>query len=260
MNIDTMIFKEKYKIKKKLGHGSFGEIYLIEDKTTKNIFAGKIEKKTTSKKSLLEHEYKIYEHLICNNFKYIPKIYWYGDMDNYHIIGMQKLDKSLEELPPQKNEICLLGIECMHIMESLHNIGIIHRDIKPANFMYGNNKLYVIDFGLAKKYMINEKHIEFRDKKSLIGTLRYVSLNMHLGIEPSRRDDLISIGYMLCYFYLDKKLPWQDKKDEKDIKHIKIQGINDLPKYLNDYLIYCNELKFDEMPDYNKLRGFFKNN
>jgi len=45
------------------------------------------------------------------------------------------------------------------------------------------NKVYMIDFGLAKKYLDkNNDHIAYRDNKDLTGTARYASINTHLGI------------------------------------------------------------------------------
>ena len=70
----------------------------------------------------------------------------------------------------------------------MHNRHFIHRDIKPDNFTMGfdkkANKVYVIDFGLAKRYIgKNGKHIPYVENKSLTGTARYASINTHLGIE-----------------------------------------------------------------------------
>lgn len=41
----------------------------------------------------------------------------------------------------------------------------------------------MIDFGLNKPYIVDNKHIPYREKKGLVGTARYVSVNCHLGIE-----------------------------------------------------------------------------
>lgn len=74
-------------------------------------------------------------------------------------------------------------------LENVHNNHFIHRDMKPDNFLVGVNKkqnlIYLIDFGLAKRYRDPKTgdHIPYRDNKSLTGTARYASVNTHLGIE-----------------------------------------------------------------------------
>uniref|UniRef100_H0VV76 non-specific serine/threonine protein kinase n=1 Tax=Cavia porcellus TaxID=10141 RepID=H0VV76_CAVPO len=106
-------------------------------------------------------------------------------------------------------------------IEYVHTKNFIHRDIKPDNFLMGIgrhcNKLFLIDFGLAKKYRDNRtrQHIPYREDKNLTGTARYASINARLGIEQSRRDDMESLGYVLMYFnrtslicYVLKLLPW----------------------------------------------------
>ena len=151
----------------------------------------------------------------------------------------------------------------------------MHRDIKPDNFLIGANKsqdiIYAIDFGLAKHYKdpVTGAHIPYRDKKNLTGTARYASLNTHLGIEQSRRDDLESLGYILVYF-LRGSLPWQGLqaktrkekyakiKDKKSITSIE-SLCEGLPNELCAYLKYCRGLKFDEDPDYDHLRKLFTN-
>lgn len=114
----------------------------------------------------------------------------------------------------------------MNRIETFHCKNLIHRDIKPENFVIGYNDfstLHLIDFGLSKYYKdTHGKHIPWVEKKGIIGTARYASVNAHLGNEQSRRDDLEGIGYVLVYF-AKGKLPWMNiQTDAKQDKYNKI--------------------------------------
>jgi casein kinase 1 len=89
-------------------------------------------------------------------------------------------------------------------VEYCHQRHFLHRDIKPDNFLMGygkkSSRVYLVDFGLAKRYISKEGHIPYKEGKSLTGTARYASVNTHMGFEQSRRDDLESLGYVLLYF------------------------------------------------------------
>jgi casein kinase 1 len=121
----------------------------------------------------------------------------------------------------------MLADQMINRIEFVHQKSFLHRDIKPDNFLMGlgrrANQVYVIDFGLAKKYRdSNHQHIPYRENKNLTGTARYASMNTHLGIEQSRRDDLESLGFVLMYF-LKGSLPWQGlKAGNKKQKYEKI--------------------------------------
>lgn len=150
----------------------------------------------------------------------------------------------------------------------IHNCGLIYRDIKPDNFLIGsNNLIYVVDFGMAKVYLDPRtlQHIPYREKKSLSGTARYMSINTHLGREQSRRDDLEALGHVFFYF-LRGSLPWQgltaaSNKEKYEKIGMKKQDIsvgelcNGLPDEFAKYLQYARGLKFDAVPDYEMLRG-----
>ena len=75
------------------------------------------------------------------------------------------------------------------------------------------NLVYAIDFGLAKRFRDprTHQHIPYRENKNLTGTARYTSINTHLGIEQSRRDDLEALGYIFIYFFKGI-LPWHGLK------------------------------------------------
>lgn len=151
-------------------------------------------------------------------------------------------------------------------VEYIHQRRIIHRDIKPDNFAIGYKKqchrIFILDFGLAKKYMnSNKEHIPYKDGKGLTGTARYASINTHLGIEQSRRDDLETLAYVFIYF-LKGVLPWQGLKvtqlrekytkiKEKKIKTTIEELCKDLPVQFMDFLKMTRELQFSEEPNYN---------
>lgn len=78
-----------------------------------------------------------------------------------------------------------IGSQIIDRLEQIHRKGFVHRDIKANNFMIGRKDkariVYIIDFGLAKKYkdIKTGQHIPMKGGKSLVGTARYASIASH---------------------------------------------------------------------------------
>jgi casein kinase 1/casein kinase 1 epsilon len=271
-----------YKLIEKLGKGAFGQIWKALHLRNKEYVAIKFEN-INSKHQQLYSECKIYLWFHSDSTvlaQAIPQVLYYGVEGTKNIMVMDLLGKSLEKLFTDCGRkfslktVLMIADQMIKRVEYIHSRRIIHRDIKPDNFAIGVNKnshrIFIIDFGLAKKYMSsNGTHIRYKEGKSLTGTARYASISTHLGIEQSRRDDIESLGYLFMYF-LRGRLPWQNLK-AKNIKEkyekirekkimTKIEELcKGFPEEFGQYCSYCRLLKFEDKPDYSFLRSLFKN-
>ncbi|GLT42144.1 hypothetical protein SLA2020_161630 [Shorea laevis] len=267
----------KYRLGRKIGSGSFGELYLGVNIQTGEEAAVKLESLKT-KHPQLHYESKLYMLLQGGNG--IPHLKWFGVEGEYNCMVIDLLGPSLEDLFNYCNRkfslktVLMLADQLINRVEYMHSRGFLHRDIKPDNFLMGlgrkANQVYIIDYGLAKKYrdLQTHKHIPYRENKNLTGTARYASVNTHLGVEQSRRDDLESLGYVLMYF-LRGSLPWQGlKAGTKKQKYDKISEKKMLTPVeilcksysseFTSYFHYCRSLRFEDKPDYSYLKRLFR--
>lgn len=226
-SLKGLIVGEKYRVEQRIGAGSFGDIYLGVDLKTRDQVAIKIEPLKTEQPQL-KLEWKLYSLLAGG--KGIPAIHWFGIVGEHRMLVMDLLGSSLEDLFDKcggkfsAKTVLMIGIRLVKRLQFIHSKCFLHRDIKPDNFLIGTGRnastVFAIDFGLSKRYRHpqTQKHSRYCVHKHLTGTPRYASINSHIGIQQSRRDDLESVGFVLLYF-LRGSLPWQgiisDKKKHK---------------------------------------------
>ncbi|KAK5968681.1 Casein kinase I [Trichostrongylus colubriformis] len=267
----------RFRLGRKIGSGSFGDIYLGLNVQTNEEVAVKLEC-IKSKHPQLHIEARLYR--VMSGGIGIPDVKWCGLEGDYNVMVMELLGPSLEDLfnfcqrKFSLKTVLLLADQMITRIEYIHERDYIHRDIKPDNFLMGlgkrGNLVYIIDFGLAKKYRDSRsQHIPYRENKNLTGTARYASVNTHRGIEQSRRDDIESLGYVLMYFNRGT-LPWQglkaatkrqkyDKISEKKISTSVEELCASHPEAFASYLRYSRTLGFEDTPDYGHLRQLFRN-
>ena len=273
-NIKNNIFFNKYHCIARLGKGTFGSVFKAE--YNKKYYALKFESRKKNH-NLLENEAEILDYLQGTN---IPYIELYSSTDDYNILVMELLGKSLDYHLKRLQSfsiktVCMIGMQILSILEYIHEHHIVHRDIKPNNFCMGlnyNSKyVYIVDFGLAKKYRSSTTliHYPLINKKRLTGTPRYASINALKGFEQSRRDDLESLSYVLLYF-LRGELPWQhinaktkEERNKKILeKKIEISSSSlceGFPIEFAKFLNYTKNLEYTETPKYDMLRNLLMN-
>ncbi|KAF8077842.1 kinase-like protein [Lyophyllum atratum] len=286
-----------YRVGKKIGEGSFGVIFEGTNLLNSQTVAIKFEPRKAEAPQLRD-ECRSYRILAgCTG---IPQIYHFGQEGLHNILVIDLLGPSLEDLFDMCGRkfsiktVCMAARQMLSRVQTIHEKNLIYRDIKPDNFLIGRpgtkgaNVVHVVDFGMAKQYRDpkTKQHIPYRERKSLSGTARYMSINTHLGREQSRRDDLEALGHVFMYF-LRGSLPWQGLKaatNKQKYEKIGREKANDTyqgvvrrfsgyerisPDHLisNDtftsseefgiYLNYVRKLGFEETPDYDFLRELF---
>ena len=275
-----------------IGNGSFGQVFCGVHKYRRFRVAIKLPTEK-SNSDMIDREVQFTRRMAHEPG--FPILFYSSVINDKYIMVESLLGPSLDKLFnyceksfPMKT-ICLIGIDIVKRLRSMHNMGLLHRDLKPNNFTWGNysknyfdmhhatsndyetDSIYLIDFGLSENYIDPATGKCYKNEKGakFIGTLRYSSVNSHKGMRQCRKDDLESLMYILIYFYKGK-LPWQDvKSKKKEEKHIKIREekmrtttetlCKDMPKEFEKMLIYIKSILYSEEPNYERLISGFQN-
>jgi len=276
----TSIAGGRFQIADAIGSGSYSEVHVATDaERGGERVAVKLEWQKAEKSNRLLAEAKLYE-TFAHGEGQVPKVRWHGSEGEYNVMVMDLLGPSLDDLFKAKGKrfslktVLLVAEQMISRIEFVHSCGVLHRDIKPHNFLMGlgptADRVHVMDFGLSKRYLDEKtgKHIECAKRSGLTGTVRYTSLNQHKGYEPGRRDDLISVGYVLMHFLLGV-LPWQGisgnskKAKQKKIGQCKEKVSHEelckgFPHEFVRYFQHLDSLKFEDQPDYDLLRRLMR--
>jgi serine/threonine protein kinase len=289
------LFLERFKIGEEIGVGSFGRVFKIQDVHTGEHFALKVEK-VERHQNTLEREIKIYMEMQkkakavgMSKLSLVPQVHYFVRGDTHHgkngkyyhqYLVMDLLGTTLLKLKEEAHgklpwvTVSNIALQSITLLNRLHSLGYLHRDIKPDNMILGeppyDGVIFLIDFGLSCKWdEPSGKHYlekEATSSSSIVGTARYMSINVHKKRPYGWRDDLESLGYVLIYL-LRGKLPWQGKKAETKFMQMNLilrskeehkeTLCDDLPYPLAQYMKYCWELKHGDEPDYQALWDLF---
>jgi len=256
----------KYEIISNISNGEFGTV--IKAIYNKKHYAIKC-----GAKELIKYEIQIYKQLrAINNISTIHDVFeknnnLYMVMDLYTMTLVDYKLQSYEQENYIERTINIIK-ELIIIIKLIHENSIIHRDLKPTNICLDSNyKLYIIDFGIAKIYRHNNIHNSETQIRSLIGSVNFSSLNVLNLIEPSRRDDIESLLYILFYLLLDNSTySIYDTLNTNEKKNIDIlvtflqdKSNNVLNKKTINYTSldkvfkYIRRLKYNQVPNYDYI-------
>ena len=249
----------KYRILNKISSGTFGHVYKGQNERTREMVAIKVEKKSGDICAILKMEAQIYQYL--GKLDGFPQLKWFGTDVKYNYLVIDLFQVSLFTLKKNNQNIefknvLLFGQQMIERLETLHSKFLLHRDIKPDNFLLDEiNKVFLIDFGFCKRYEYDGKHIEEKKIKNIIGTANYISLNVHNHLEPSRRDDIESVIYVIDFLLLEQ----ESNQIQIDVDLVKKkQNLDSYEPFIREMLIYIRQIGFKEKPDYKYLIDYLQ--
>lgn len=276
---EALLVASRWKVGKKLGEGTYGEVYKASDIYSTKQVAIKLEE-IFSNYSSLKYEYEVYCVLNRNHHKVnIPKIHFFGQYEDSQAMVMDCLGPSLEstmtksEMPFKLSFVANAACQLLSILEFIHDQGVLHCDLKPSNIVHDlrdPNIVHIIDFGLARQFKckstVRLRHVD--DGHGYLGCHDFSPLAAHFLKTPGRRDDLESLGYMLLYMF-NGSLPWFFLTFQNlEVRNVLVkrekstlsptQLCEGVPGEFVLYFQYVQTLQLNERPRYEFLRSLFK--
>jgi len=268
----------RFAVTKKLGSGSFGEVYIGVDKESgeevaikfEDLLSGFLNKEVSVLKALQQHQAPargfarlLYSGKEEGGLKCMVMDRLGSNLLQHMTACGGRFDPATAVLVAQQSLICV---------EYLHSKAVVHRDMKPENFLIGRgpreHHVHLIDFGLATEFYINKAHVEQRPVSGFHGSFRYASCDAHRCSTQSRRSDLESLGFVLIYLARGS-LPWAgiqakdwrvrsqlvlDAKESADPSEL----ATGLPEAFGEFLACAQGLNFSARPEYDLLHDMFE--
>ena len=254
------MINNKYKIERYLSCGNFSSVFKCSYNNKKYAV------KCDNDSKLLKYEANIYKEL--RSVHQISKLVDFFLYDNKYYMVLDFFELTLADFKERtfnsqyyEDKLIIIIKKVINILRDIHNCGIVHRDLKPPNICLNKNlEPYIIDFGMSKKIIINNKHIEERAINNIIGSPNYVSLNVINLIEPTMRDDVESIIYITMFMILNNDVYINYTNNtlyiQKSISKIsEVLLKNNVNMKLQDILIYVRRLKFSQSPNYEYIKS-----
>ncbi|TDL24369.1 kinase-like protein [Rickenella mellea] len=260
-----------------VGSGAFSHVFkATEEGSSTQVAIKKSRISNPVKRSVLQHESRILQ--LLKGHASIPAVYGYGRLEHFEYISMELLGPSLAK---QKNDgagmmtktVIRIVVQVLAELQHIHDLGIVHRDIKPENLLCSledPSTIKIIDFNVSKPFSRDQptKYDPLKEKRHIMGTIYWASLNSHNGLDLAPHDDLESLAFVALYL-LRGSLPWKPRpRGESQVRSQEIVRLmkmscpgSDLsagfPNEFGELLAYSRSMQFRHLPDYNELRRSF---
>ena len=267
-----MLVVGDYELLYLLGEGTYGSVYLCKHRSTGKLACAKLENLQTTPDQVL------YEHRMYKNFaktpasSFVPKTFAHGEAGDFRYVVMSRGGPDLSTIVDTytDQEKMLLMYSMIDALRAIHDSGVVHRDIKPKNVLVKigtRTDVTIIDFGLAKRYRLNYKHIPNTMKETIAGTSRYSSVPCQLCTQAARRDDIYSLCYTMAVLF-QRLLPWQNLRGTKKDKLRKTVTLKRIltpavvfagcPEPLVHIYTMTMQLGFQQRPDYEVYQSLIR--